>query len=158
MISLSDLPPIEAVGIAAMGGAMTGYGIAFGSEARAMQRWPQVEGTIRRSEVEEYYDHSGDDHGQTLYRPAITYDFVVGDRHYRGERIEVAVTGTSFRSHAESIIARYPSGKRVVVYYDPANPRECLLERASAPGWAAAATILGIMLTIGGMTWVVATM
>src|SRR5262249_25301486 len=58
--------------------------------------------------------------------PNIEYEFSVGAQTYRGARI--AITDTS-GPDAEAALDHYPVGKTVTVYYDPADPNNCVLER-----------------------------
>ena len=152
---IGEALPIEAAVTAVLGGAMAGYGIAFRSDARAMQSWPEVSGVVSQASVEEFFESGGtsDDFGQTMYRPLIAYDYVVDGHEYRGHRIGAARTSASWRSHAESILARYPLNQSVTVYYNPADPKDALLERATAPAWAATIITLGLLLAIGGLAW-----
>lgn len=152
-MAFSDLP-INAALIAVFGGGVAGYGFASSFDARDMQKWPCVTGTVSTSRVEEYYDPSGDDGNRTKYRPNISYDFLVGDREYRGYRVDAAPKGAGWRSHAESMVERYPVGKQVTVHYDPANPRECILEAATAPAWAAGITVVGVLIVLGALGWI----
>lgn len=61
--------------------------------------------------------------------PLVLYTYCVGDTTFRGSRVEAEGRRLGRRSRdAESTVARYPAGASVVVYYDPDNPSESILE------------------------------
>lgn len=54
--------------------------------------------------------------------PLVLYTYCVNGTTFRGSRVGVEV------ADAESTVARYPAGSAVVVYYDPRDPSESILE------------------------------
>jgi hypothetical protein len=58
---------------------------------------------------------------------SVAYEFDVGGRNVTGRRVSIGEDLGNFR--VEETLARYPVGKRVEVYYDPANPAQAVLER-----------------------------
>jgi hypothetical protein len=66
--------------------------------------------------------------------PAVEYEFSVSDRTYRGARI--AIGDDSGGANIEATLARYPVNKNVTVYYEPADPNNCVLERDVPKGLA----------------------
>ena len=80
--------------------------------------------------------------GQSLY-----------GHEYRGRRIAVASMSTSLRSYAENRIAEYPVGRQLTVFVNPADPKDAIVERTSAPAYALALVVLGMALAIGGLVW-----
>jgi hypothetical protein len=58
--------------------------------------------------------------------PLVAYTFSVGGQEYRGERIALGEVGAS---EIDEMLTKYPVGKDVTVFYDPANPKNCVLER-----------------------------
>ena len=58
-----------------------------------------------------------------------------------------AVDSASASSWAQSIVARYPAGSPVQVFYDPANPGESVLEH-SGEGGNLALTLVFVVVEI----------
>lgn len=84
-------------------------------------------GTITFSDVE-----SNDSSEGTTYRPNIKYTYVVNDQRYEGDRYRYGQVGTGDRS-AHRIVASFPVGSQVDVYYAPNNPGDAVL-RAGLEG------------------------
>jgi hypothetical protein len=64
------------------------------------------------------------------YYPKIRYQYEVDGKIYTGDRISFsAVEGGEKKSESQAVVNRYPSGQRVIVYYDPKHPNKAVLER-----------------------------
>lgn len=77
-------------------------------------------------------DDSRDSDGDTSYRPHIEYDYQVDGRPQHGtvrRYGEMGVSGHGAHRSVQTIIARYPVGGQVPVYYDPRTPATAVLER-----------------------------
>jgi hypothetical protein len=122
-------------------------------EWRAAQSWAQTTGTIVRSEIAvERHRFAGEP--ETVKNvPAVEYEFNVGDRNIHGSRIGIG--DDSGGANSEATLARYPLGTKVTVYYDPADPRRCVLERGGPQGLTASGVIaLALeLLVIGVAVW-----
>jgi hypothetical protein len=57
----------------------------------------------------------------------VNYTFAAGGNTYRGNRISLSEDQGNFE--VPETLKRYPQGKAVTVYYNPADPNECILER-----------------------------
>jgi len=86
--------------------------------------------------------------------PLVVYEYKVNGRRFTGHRISVGEIAGDFA--AESTVNRYPQGAEVEVYYNPADPKQAVLERDPPPNFGKAiggllAFILAcaIMLPIG---------
>jgi hypothetical protein len=92
----------------------------------AAQAWPSVMGTVLSSGVESR--RSGN--SISTY-PVVIYQYQVNGQVHQGKTIKAGEQFFSVRvmgdAHATS--ARYPVGAQVMVYYNPANPKESALER-----------------------------
>jgi hypothetical protein len=77
------------------------------------------------------------------YRPEIRFSYRIGGHDYSAETWKpgVAVSSGSPK-YAETIVARYPSGRSVAVHYDPAHPDTAVLELSNREG-------AGLMLVFG---------
>ncbi len=82
---------------------------------KAAQAWPSVPGTVTSSRVQQKEDESD---------AVVTYSYAVNGKDYQGNRV-----GFFSRDTAQQVVSRYPSGKQVEVFYDPANPSSAVLER-----------------------------
>lgn len=91
--------------------------------------WPSTMGTVNASFLEQRSDSEG---GTTNY-PVVQYSYLVGGQSYQSSKrapgMEVGGTG------AGSVIARYPVGAQVMVFYDPQNPSDAVLERKAPAQW-----------------------
>jgi hypothetical protein len=101
-------------------------------EVRKASRWPATTGTITNSIVKAIKNKPGDagyDFSDTevFNQPFVEYEYAVNGRKLRGNRITIGEKISGFE--IESTLARYPVGAAVTVYYDPANPKNAVLER-----------------------------
>jgi hypothetical protein len=105
-------------------------GIIFFTRRKVAQasNWPSTLGTVLSSRV---VRRSSSDGGTTPY-PVVDYSYQVSGQAYRGNRVmpgpEMGGTG------AGKVVDRYPEGAQVMVYFNPNNPSEALLERG-VPGF-----------------------
>jgi hypothetical protein len=86
-------------------------------KASAMQTWPSAPGSIVESELRSRH----------IYYPHIVYQYNVMGQTYTGKRISPGPESGS--SRARELVAKYPPGAPVTVYYDPQNPSDAALER-----------------------------
>ena len=63
-----------------------------------------------------------------MYHAQVSYLFSVQGQEYLGEIISLGDYSTSDPGNAEKVIARYPLGKTVRVYYEPGKPEKSVLE------------------------------
>jgi hypothetical protein len=93
---------------------------------QSTQTWLNTTGTILMSSVQS--SHSGNSH--SIY-PVVVYSYAVNGQSYQSQRIRAGDQFLTVRvaGQAQATVARYPIGKSVTVYYDPANPAESALER-----------------------------
>ena len=117
-IGLIALPP------AAMIAAMV---ISKTIDYRRAQSWTQTTGTIVRSEMAVTHHRFQGEAETVKNAPAVEYEFTAGGRKYRGSRIGIG--DDSGGENSAATLARYPNGKQVTVFYDPDDPRNCVLER-----------------------------
>jgi hypothetical protein len=66
-----------------------------------------------------------------------------------------AYVDSSNDAPAREILARYPQGQQVTVYYDPSDPRTCVLEPGATPGTYQGYLLGGLGLLCGPiLLWV----
>lgn len=132
----------------ALGVAGVGWTLAKVWEASRARTWPSAEGEITGVGLLRRVDADGD----VQFGRWVRYRFEAGGRPYEQSRIRfgesvqrdgdrgfVAVTPeaagvdggsvTGLARAAAGDDARYEEGQRVRVYYDPADPQNCVLDR-----------------------------
>ncbi len=92
--------------------------------ALAAQRWPTVNGIVRRSEVSESFERRAN---ATRYTPVVEYEYQVSGTGYSGSVLRIIGT-TGRETEALAQTSARPVGSEVTVYYDPEEPgRSCLV-------------------------------
>ncbi len=112
---------------------------------RQLRDWHITPGHITVSEVEVTVSRGEHDTASYFYTPKIHYEYTVGAGQFSGE---YTLTLGSTQQQAERLVAHYPVGKRVPVFYHPTRPQESTLD----PGtdwsavfvWGFLALVLGI--------------
>jgi hypothetical protein len=106
-------------------------------------RWPSVPGRVLSAKtVQRKAGGVGRDqtHAELRNFAEINYEFVVQGKRHRASRVSVGEDLGNYR--VEETLARYPAGARVMVFYNPTNPGEAVLERDAPEG------IFGFMFTL----------
>lgn len=88
-----------------------------------------VNGQVVSSRVNEYADKQGGRH----YRPMVIFSYPVDAERYMSNRIASGVYDSTNAAAAARIVARYPIGQAVTVFYDPLDPQHAVLEPGSNP-------------------------
>lgn len=117
------------------GSVLTLAGLKLIHNARESLYWPKTEGVITQSFMD------WDRHRQQYAN--IRYSFIVNGEKITGFQISAKDTNIS----DEELLKKYPVGKKVIVYYDPENPENSLLE----PGYSwqsYQAFVLGIIFLL----------
>lgn len=115
-------------------------------EAQAAKNWQSTSGKIIRSEIRTIRKRGLEERETVRSAPAIAYEYNVGGKRYKGERISLAENLPE--SEIEATLARYPLGAQVTVYYDPANPQQAVLERDLPPDFGKG--LAGMFAFLGG--------
>ena len=93
-----------------------------------VSQWPSTMGTV----VNSYLERRSSSDGSTNY-PVVQYSYQVGGQMYQSSKLapgpEVGGTG------AGTVVARYPAGAQVLVFYDPQKPSDAVLERKAPAQW-----------------------
>ncbi len=86
--------------------------------------WTKASGRVTRSELEPRTIN-----GKEVLVPKVEYEFTVGTNvnKVRGDRVSIGENAGPYG--AQEILARYRVGANPAVYYNPADPRESVLER-----------------------------
>ena len=108
-------------------GLFSMWGIGQVYESVRGYTWPHVTGTITSSVVHSKLMVGGK--GKFMsYWPGVQYEYVVGNKRITGNRIRFIVRGMSERE-TRRIVADYPAGKSVSVYFDPSDAASAVLEQ-----------------------------
>jgi hypothetical protein len=105
-------------------------GIAFWTRRKGSQAsgWPSVTGKI----LDAFVDTADRD----SMRPVVRYQYRVGKAELEGWRVSFRSFGTSEAS-MKKYVAAYKPGASVRVHYNPADPRESVLDNSSTGNWKA---------------------
>ena len=135
------------IGFLASGGAFLGYTIWMLRAARMSLHWPTADGTITASDV--ILGRTGK--GGKAYSPGVRYSYSVDGTDYQGDGIQFGSSGIAERT-AKAIVAAFPVGKRVPVYYDPQRPtRTVLMPGVTGWPWTLFLLFCGGILTLLGL-------
>ncbi len=101
-----------------------------------VSQWPSTMGVVQMSTIEQ---RSSED-GHTDY-PVVQYSYQIGGQIYQSMKLapgpEVGGTG------ARKVVAKYPAGAQVMVFYNPQKPSDAVLERKAPALW-----LMWLMLVI----------
>lgn len=136
----------------AAGAVLALYGYSQISDAMASSSWPSVKGEILHSEVEEKRRAKPpkDQGKRTKYSAKVAYEYIIDGTKYHTERVSYGETPSNSRTPAETVVARYPAGKAVDVFYKPSKPKVAVLE----PGMTVQAWLfpaVGVILFLIGL-------
>jgi hypothetical protein len=125
-------------------------------EVKRASGWPTAVGRIVKSSTAAARHRSAGEATTVKTVPAVEYEFSVGGRKVRGNRIGIG--GDSGGADTEATLRRYTVGAAVTVYYDPANPKNCVLERGVPEGIGKGlAIIVGFVIALVGIVYWLAT-
>jgi hypothetical protein len=109
------------------------------------QSWPMVPGKVVESRLREVNDSDG-----TTYQAYVAYEyFVNGVALHSDIRCPGAnQSSSSFTGGAKRVLARYPIGSEIIVYVNPADSADAMLE----PGKIQLGLLAwGILFLLGGV-------
>ena len=95
-------------------------------KSQQTRTWPFVEGFITKSSTRSQRDPGTSGTPTTI--ADVWYTFVVDGVAYHNNTISLAQYGSSSASHAVKEAHRYPVGSKVMVYYNPENLHDSVLE------------------------------
>jgi len=97
-------------------------------QADKSKSWPSTDGLVVISYASEEVDSSSYER-IPYYVPNISYDYTIDDRqYYGGSQKGLEVSKYQTREEAEAVIAKFPKGGTVPVYYKLGQPSESVLE------------------------------
>jgi hypothetical protein len=101
-------------------------GVEF-KRALDSKSWPSTAGTITNSYLQKNREKKKN-RWVTTYFPRVEYRYTVADKTFSAGRIAFGGTSGSNQIKAHNVIAKYPPGKAVQVYYNPDDPTVAVLE------------------------------
>jgi len=111
---------------------------------RASQNWLRASGMVQEVLVE-HQRATGEDDSDS-YEPVVKYGFGIGGRPYIGQRIRFDSKTYPSPAAARASVAGFQPGLPVTVYYNPANPSDCVLERKNSSGYVF--LVLGALMVL----------
>lgn len=117
------------------------------SKLAAARHWPSRKGVITTSYVRPVLGRVGGMATPTTWRPEICGSYLDND----ADRFCIArvrygeIRWGSGKGRSEAVVAQYPAGLEIDVFYDPGNPKESVLD-PHAP-WTEMTVLLGIGVT-----------
>ena len=121
-------------------------------QVRAASRWPSVSGEVvsARGSVKTVTTHhatydENEDKTEKRNFARITYKYVVGGKQYTCSRLSIGEDLGN--DDVQAKLERYPKGRVVEVFYDPAKPGKAVLERGLPKGCGKAG-LYGVALVI----------
>ncbi len=130
-------------------------------EVQAMSHWLPTPGKIISSRVESRKVRvsgvGADSEKVTEIRnfPAITFEYKVGAKKYRGSRYSVKENLGNFE--VDETLAQFPTGAEVTVFYNPVDPGKAVIERSLPDGAFKFMVKLSAGLVIGSAVLVFST-
>jgi hypothetical protein len=125
------------IAVIAAGGILIRMSVTIGRKAKASLQWTSVPGTIVVSEMVE--DKVGENASS---QPLITYSYVVNAQAFRSSRVGFV------SSKSSKVVAKYPRGNPVEVFFDPQAPSSAVLEKGGSTRFM---VFLGVALIVGGL-------
>jgi len=116
----------------AIGLAMLIPGLQDLRRARASENWPEGKGKILYSKQDESVsvnkDEDGNTYRSTSYGGRIIYRYEIGGKTFFSNTRRFGQLSGADEEWAQEILARYPLGEDVPVFYNPSDPQMAALE------------------------------
>jgi len=141
----------EALIIAGVGLAATGYAGAKIARAIQSRKWRRVTGTVVESSVVRDTDNNADGGRSGNYELRVRYSYGVDGQTLTGDRRTFFSRTTRHytQSQADTHLQQIAPGGAIEVWYDPANPAESVHDRAIPVMWWIVLAF-GLVFTLGG--------
>jgi hypothetical protein len=98
--------------------------------ASATSGWAAANGRVLSSQVASRQTLNSRGAPVTAYEPQVVYQYHIGGQAYEAGRVSFDVAaGAGSENWAKGIVARYPAGSAVMVFYNPARPDEAVIEQ-----------------------------
>lgn len=94
---------------------------------KAALSWSKASGRTTEAQVTEV----GSNDARAMYSPSVTVRYEVAGKWYSCQNIYAGYGSTSNSCQVTADVAPYIIGNKVMVYYDPSNPADCMLRPGS---------------------------
>lgn len=98
-------------------------------KAEESQSWTGTSGQVTQAYVRESETRDSDGYLTKSYYPEVRYTYQVMGVAYSGDKISFGGSVGGNRKKADAVVAQYPVGKVLTIYYDPNNPADAVIER-----------------------------
>lgn len=130
-----------------LGAGLIYFSIRSKKKADASQGWPGVTGKVLAATVRESINRDEDGNETVSFYPQVEYTYEVNGQDLRSKRLSFGgVVAQKSREKVQAILQQYPIDSTVLVYYNPANPSEAVIERTA--GGAKWALVVGIIVLV----------
>jgi hypothetical protein len=111
------------------------------------QSWPSTQGTVLSADIVRRASTDADGDTTFHHEMVVKYEYAVGGQTYTSDRLTLSKVTKSVNPRKEDeLLAPYPVGGPVIVYYNPENPADAALTR-EAPH-TKTLMIIGIVLIV----------
>ena len=119
-------------------------------KVQASMAWPYVAGRVVASTVRQSVSPGDQDHADTVsYAPYVQYEYAVNNQTYQSDRIAFQEKSYPQQKKALEALQSYAPGQPVWVFFDPADPRASVLERAAHGNNVA--LVIGVVLLLASV-------
>lgn len=125
-------------------------GIVHYRTGKASATWPSVEGQVTVATVEMHVSTDSDGDTSRYYTPRVVYEYSVSGQQYGSDQVTIGSTWNYPSEARAAAKLKYQTGQRVIVYYNPENPSQAVLESGSTRG-AWGTLLIGIVFFIAGV-------
>ena len=140
--------------LALIGAIMIFSSVRARKAAERAATWPSIQGTVTSAELVTHRHHNSKTHTTSYtYEPKVEYSYSVLGTTYSGKKLAYGPTSYA-ENKAKELMARYPLGQAVSVYYNTEDPAESVLNPA-APN-TTTLTVVGIILCVLALVMMVA--
>lgn len=125
-----------------------------GLDLRRAASWHKTTGRVTASKIAQRSIKFQNEPERIENYAAVTYEFTAPNgRKVVGSRIGIGDDNRG--ADAAPTVKRYPVGANVTVYYDPDDPRNCVLERGGPKGIEAKGCVMALveLAIAGGVIW-----
>jgi len=92
----------------------------------------------------------------SYYAPEVAYRYVADGREYESSTIGAIGVSSSFKRMAQDVVDRYHATQSVVVFVDPRDHSNAMLEPGDEQLAALVGIVVGLLVTCFGVFWLLA--
>ncbi len=131
---------------------MLWMGLSSKSKVQRAKLWPTVQGLILESQVKQEIRH-GSQGDRFYYEPHILYEYQVQGKTIQGKRIHLNYAQSVSEKAAKEIVAQYPVGSHVPIYYNPSHREESVLAHAEVSLKISLGIFIFVILLLSFIFW-----